>query len=211
MDKADLKRHITLAILRQLARNKEYRILAAASGRHVHISAADKEKLFGAGYVLKVMRALSQPGQYACEEKVTVVGPKGSIDNVRILGPERPETQVEVSLTDTYRLGKEPMVRMSGDTAGTTGCRLIGPKGEISLDHGLIVAARHLHMSDEDAEAFGLKNGDIVSAKKAGERETVFGNILVRAGKAHSLELHIDTDEANAAGITSGDLLELLR
>lgn len=207
----DLKRLVTLAVVKRLARENEYWIPAAASNRHVHISAADREKLFGPGYALKVLRPLSQPGQYACEEKLTVVGPKGCIGEVRVLGPERPETQVEVSLTDTYKLGIKPYVRMSGKLEGTPGCTLIGPAGEVALDKGVIVAARHLHISGEEAKAFGLKNGDIVNARKAGLRETVFGGIVVRAGEGHSLELHIDTDEANAAGIKNGDLLELLR
>lgn len=211
MDNNDLKRLVTLTAVRRLAQNNEYYIPAAASGRHVHISAADREKLFGTGYALKKLKALSQPGQYACEEKLTVVGPKGSIDGVRILGPERPDTQVEVSLTDTFKLGIKPVLRMSGNVEGTPGCKLIGPAGEVSLGKGVIIAARHLHISDEEAAEYGLKNGDIVSAKKSGERETIFGNILVRSGKEHSLELHIDTDEANAAGISNGDILELLR
>ncbi len=211
MDKTDIKRLVTLTAVRHMAQNNEYYIPAAASGRHIHLSAADKEKLFGVGYELKKLRPLSQPGQYACEEKVTVAGPKGRIDGIRVLGPVRPDTQAEVSLTDTFKLGIEPTVRMSGNIAGTPGCALIGPKGEVKLDKGVIVAARHLHISDEEAAAFGLKNGDIVRAKKAGERETIFGNILVRAGKEHSLELHIDTDEANAAGIKNGDLLELMK
>ncbi len=207
----ELKRLVTLAVVKRLARENEYWIPAASSNRHVHISAVDREKLFGAGYTLKALRPLSQPGQYACEEKLTVAGPKGRIGEVRLLGPERAETQVEVSLTDTYRLGIKPYVRMSGELEGTPGCTLIGPVGEITLSKGVIVAARHLHISGEEAEAFGLKNGDVVKARKTGGRETVFGGIIVRAGDGHSLELHIDTDEANAAGISSGDLLELLR
>ncbi len=211
MKESDIKRLVLLGIVKNLAQQKEYYIPAAASGRHVHLCRADVEKLFGTGYALKTSRALSQPGQYACEEKIAVAGPKGRMEGVRILGPERPETQVEVSLTDTFKLGIAPAVRMSGDIAGTPGCTLIGPKGEAALDQGVIVAARHLHMSDEEAAAFGLKNGDVVSAIKKGERGIAFNNILVRAGKAHSLELHIDTDEANAAAIKNGDLLELIR
>jgi putative phosphotransacetylase len=188
-----------------------YYIPAAASGRHIHLSTEDKNCLFGRGYELRKLRPLSQPGQFACEEKVTVVGPKGRIPDVRILGPERPETQVEVSRTDTFKLGLAPIVRMSGDVKGTPGCTLIGPAGEVTLSQGVIVSARHLHISNEEAAAYGLKNGDMISVKHEGERETIFGKILVRAGNAHSLELHIDTDEANAAGICNGDLLELIK
>lgn len=211
MEKNGLKRLVTLALVTRLARQNEYYIPAATSNRHIHISRDDKEKLFGAGYALTQTRPLSQPGQYVCKETLTVVGPKGQIKGVRVLGPERPETQVEISLTDTYRLGIEPVVRMSGDIGGSPGCTLVGPAGEVVLDQGVIVAARHLHISDEEAEAFGLTDGDIVSVKKTGERETVLGNIVVRAGEAHSLELHIDTDEANTAQIQNGDLLELIK
>ncbi len=211
MEKEQLSRLITLTVVRELAQKNEYHIPAATSNRHIHISAGDLEALFGAGYKLKELRPLSQPGQYACEEKLTLEGPKGRIEGVRILGPERPETQVEISVTDSFKLGIAPVVRMSGDLKGTPGGRIIGPKGQIELTKGVIVSARHLHISDEEAALFGLKSGDIVSAKKTGERETVFGNILVRAGDAHSLELHIDTDEANAAGIKNGDILQLIK
>lgn len=200
-----------LALVKHLAQNKEYYIPVAASGRHVHLCRAHVDTLFGSGYQLKMLRPLSQPGQYACEEKITVVGPKWRIDGVRILGPERPETQVEVSMTDTFKLGIVPAIRMSGDIAGSPGCKLIGPKGEVRIGEGVIVAARHLHISPEEAAAYGLKNGDVVSAKKNGQRETTLGGIHVRSGDAHSLELHIDTDEANASAIKNGDLLELIR
>jgi putative phosphotransacetylase len=206
-----LKRHIALALAKELARQHQYYVPAAASSRHVHLSGEALEILFGSGYRLKVLRPLTQPGQFACEETVTLAGPRGRIQGVRILGPVRSETQVEISLTDTYRLGIEPVVRMSGDIGGSPGCTLVGPAGEVVLGQGVIVAARHLHISDEEAEAFGLKNGDTVAARKKGDRETVFGNILVRAGDAHSLELHLDTDEANTARIQNGDLLELIK
>ena len=211
MEKAQLSRLITLTVVRELARKSEYYVPAAASGRHAHLCRADVEALFGAGYKLKELRPLSQPGQIACEEKVTIVGSKGKIEGVRILGPERPETQVEISMTDTFKLGIKPVVRMSGDIAGTPGCTLVGPAGEARLRQGVIVAARHLHISNEEAQLYGLRSGDIVSARKKGEREVTFGNIPVRSGDGHSLELHLDTDEANAAGISGGDLLELIR
>ena len=211
MEKQELKRLTTLATCVALARNQEYYIPAAVSARHIHLSAADRDALFGPGYVLKKLRPLSQPGQYACEEKLAVVGPKGRIEGVRILGPERPDTQVEISMTDTFALGIAPVVRMSGDIAGTPGCKLVGPKGEVALEKGVIVAARHLHMSAEEAAAYGLKSGDMINACKRGTRETAFGSILVRAGEGHALELHMDTDEANAAAVKTGDLLELVR
>lgn len=203
---------VQLNLIKQLAQSgNEYYIPAAVSNRHIHLSAADVEKLFGAGYALSQLRPLSQPGQYACKETVAVSGSKGSIEGVRILGPERPATQVEISLTDAYKLGIEPVVRMSGDVSGTPGCTLIGPAGQVTLSQGVIAAARHLHISNEEAVLYGLKNGDTISVKKTGVRETVFGSIAVRTSDTFTLELHVDTDEANAAGIKNGDLLELVR
>jgi putative phosphotransacetylase len=209
MEKEEAKRLVTLTVCVKMAEQKQYYIPAAVSARHIHLSAADRDSLFGSGYALHPMRPLSQPGQFACEEKLAIVGPKDRIEGVRILGPERPETQVEVSMTDTMKLGIAPMVRMSGDIAGTPGCKLVGPKGELTIGKGGIVASRHLHMSAQEAAAYGLKNGDIVSVRKNGVRGITLHNIAVRAGDEHSLELHIDTDEANAAAIQSGDLLEL--
>jgi len=211
MNKEQAKRAVTLAVCVKLAQEKQYYIPAAVSARHIHLSAADRDALFGPGYSLHPMRPLSQPGQFACEEKLTIIGPKGQLEGVRILGPERPATQVEVSMTDTLKLGIPTIVRMSGDTAGTSACRLVGPNGGVMLPEGVIVAARHLHMAASEAAAYGLKNGDTVSARKKGERDTTLGNIAVRSGDGHSLELHIDTDEANAAGIRCGDLLELVK
>jgi putative phosphotransacetylase len=211
MEKDELKRLITYDIVKCLADQGRYFVPAAASNRHVHLSQEDVERLFGSGYKLKEMRPLSQPGQYACEEKLTLVGSKGKIEGIRILGPVRPETQVEVSLTDTFALGIAPAVRMSGDLKETPTGKLIGPAGEVALSQGVIVSARHLHMSDEEAAWYGVKSGDVVSVRKTGDRAATFGNVRVRAGKAHALELHIDTDEANAAAIKNGDLLELLK
>ena len=211
MEKEEAKRLVTLMVCVKLAQQNEYHVPAAVSGRHIHLSAAHRDALFGPGYALTRQRALSQPGQYACEEKLALIGPKGRIDGVRILGPERPDTQVEVSTTDTFALGIPAPVRMSGNITGTPGCRLVGPRGEIALDKGVIVAARHLHISALEAAAYGLKNGEAVSVCKWGERAAMLSNVIVRAGEAHSLELHIDTDEANAAAIKGGDLLELVK
>ena len=211
MNKPAIKRQVTLTVVKELAQKKEYYLPAAVSNHHAHLSKAALYALFGDGYELGELRALTQPGQYACKEQVTLIGPKGRLEGLRILGPARPATQVEVTLSDTFTLGIEPAVRMSGDVTGTPGGTLLGPKGEYELKEGVIVAKRHLHISEEEASLFGLKNGDIVGAKKTGERETTFGNILVRVGAGHSLELHLDTDEANAAGIKNGDILEMIR
>lgn len=179
----------------------------AISNRHIHVSAAHVAALFGNGYRLKSVRNLSQPGQFVCEEKVTLVGPKGSLKGVRVLGPERKATQVEISKTDSYLLGVKPFVRMSGDLDNTPGIMIVGPAGEIPLTGGVIISARHLHLSSEETELFGLRNGDVVRIMKSGERELVFGNVIVRAGTGHAMEVHIDTDEGNAGGISSGELV----
>lgn len=200
-----------LAVAASLMENGQGRYVpAAVSGRHVHLCRADADALFGAGHTLTRMKDLVQPGQYACEERVTLAGPKGRIEGLRVLGPARPDTQVEISQTDSYRVGIPPAVRMSGHIAGTPGCTLIGPKGEVRLDRGVIVAARHLHISAAQAAAYGVANGQVVSVRKSGDREVVFGNVAVRAGEGHELEMHIDTDEANAAGLTCGELLEIV-
>lgn len=208
-----IKQAVQKEIIRQMIENKcGFYVPVAVSARHVHLSHFDVETLFGKGHELKRLRDLSQPGQFACEEQVTLVGPKGNIEKMRVLGPERRETQVEISFTDSYKVGIEPVVRMSGsDLTGTPGGKLIGPAGEVKLVKGVIVAARHLHMSAEEAARFGLKNGDAVKVRKSGEREIIFGNVIVRSGEGHSLEVHIDTDEANAAGMLCGELLELIK
>ena len=152
----------------------------ALSNKHVHLSQADVDVLFGEGYQLTPFKPLSQPGQYACEEKVTVVGPKGQ-QTMRVLGPVRPESQVEVSLADARGLGLSVPVRQSGDIDGTPAFKLVGPNGEVECEKGIIVAARHIHMSLEDAEKFGVKDKDVVSVKTEGLRGLTFHNVLVRA------------------------------
>ena len=182
----------------------------ALSNKHIHLSQADVDALFGAGYELTHKKDLSQPGQFACEEMVEVVGPKGST-KMRVLGPARPESQVEVSLADARGLGIAVPVRQSGDTEGTPGCKLVGPKGEVEMTKGVIVAARHIHMSLEDAERFGVKDKDVVSVQTTGERALLFNNVLVRANAAFALEMHVDLEEGNAAGVKNGDLVELVK
>lgn len=211
MDEAVVRRIVEISLIRQMAQTGEYYVPVAVSNRHVHLSAADIEALFGKGYALKKLRDLNQPGQYACEEAVTLKGPKGGIEKIRVLGPARTETQVEILQSDSFKLGIAPVVRMSGDLAGTPGGTLIGPAGSVTLAQGVIVAARHLHLSTEEAGWFGLKTGDAVSIKKGGERPLVFCNVVVRAGDGHSLEAHIDFDEANAAGMQCGEVLELTK
>ena len=166
----------------------------ALSNKHVHLSQADVDVLFGEGYQLTPFKPLSQPGQYACEEKVTVVGPKGQ-QTMRVLGPVRPESQVEVSLADARGLGLSVPVRQSGDIDGTPAFKLVGPNGEVECEKGIIVAARHIHMSLEDAEKFGVKDKDVVSVKTEGLRGLTFHNVLVRANANFALEMHVDIEE----------------
>ena len=182
----------------------------ALSNKHIHLSQADLEALFGEGYELTHKKDLSQPGQFACEEMVEVVGPKGST-KMRVLGPVRPESQVEVSLADARGLGIAVPVRQSGDVEGTPAFKLVGPNGEVECEKGIIVAARHIHMSLEDAEKFGVKDKDIVSVQTQGERALLFNNVLVRANAAFALEMHVDLEEGNAAGVKNGDLVELVK
>jgi acetate kinase len=174
------------------------------SARHVHLSRKDLDALFGEGYRLTPRSYLSQPGQYACEETVNLIGPKGRIERVRILGPLREETQVEIARTDQFRLGIDAPIRASGDLDGTPGITIEGPKGTITIPKGVICSVRHIHMSPEDALRFGLRDTDIVMIRVEGERPLIFGDVLVRVKPNFRLDMHIDTDEANAAGITTG-------
>ena len=171
------------------------------SARHVHVTQEDLETLFGKGYELTKKKDLSQPGQYACEERVTVVGSKKELAGVSILGPVRPATQVEISLTDARSIGVAAPIRESGDLEGSAPCKLIGPKGEVEIAQGVIAAKRHIHATKADADALGVENGQVVSVKIDTEgRSLVFGDVVVRVSDSYALAMHIDTDESNAAG-----------
>lgn len=183
----------------------------ALSNRHIHLSQEDLNTLFGDNYELTRTKDLSQPGQFACEEKVDIVGSKGTIKGVRVLGPIRGNTQVEISISDAFKLGVAPVVRNSGDIEGTPGVKVIGPKGEVDLKKGTIVAARHIHMHTSDGEKYGVKDGDIVKVKTEGMRAVVFENVLVRVKDNFALEMHVDIEEGNAAGVKNGDLVELIK
>ena len=176
-----------------------------ASGRHVHLSRAHVEALFGPGYRLNRAKELSQPGQFACAERVTLEGPKGRIDNVVILGPERPESQVEISLTDGVALGVAPPVRLSGDVAGTPGITLRHGDRVLRLERGVIAARRHIHMTPADAERFGVENGQQVRLRCFTARPLVFEAVEVRVSPKFATAAHIDYDEANACGFQKGD------
>ncbi len=189
----------------------EPRVPISTSVRHVHLSHAHVAELFGPGHGLTVKSELSQPGQYACEETVTLVGPKGRIPKVRVLGPERPETQVEISRTDEFLLGIDAPIRASGELEGTPGLRLEGPRGAVDLARGVIQAQRHIHMSPEDAARFGVRDRDWVMVRVGGERGIIFDDVLVRVSEHYRLDMHLDADEANAADLHPGATGVVLR
>jgi len=189
---------------------KEIKVPIGVSARHIHLSPEDKEKLFGLNYKLTPRNNLSQPGQFACEEEVEVIGPKGRSLKLRILGPERKATQVELSLTDAIYLGLQPPIRDSGDIDGTPGIRVIGPKGEIEIPKGVIIAWRHIHTPTSMAEELGLQDKQLVKVRLGTIRAVIFENVLIRVSDKFSWELHIDTDEANAAFVKTGDIANLI-
>jgi acetate kinase len=176
------------------------------SAHHVHLSQADVEALFGPGHQLTPEHELSQPGQFACAEKVHLVGPKGRIANVRVLGPTRKETQVEIAMTEQFKLGVQPPIRQSGDLAGTPGVTLEGPYGSTSIERGVICAQRHIHMTPEDALRFHVRDNYIVRVRIEGERQLIFGDVVVRVNPGFRLAMHIDTDEGNAGNLRTGML-----
>ena len=185
-------------------------VLVETSARHIHVSREHLDILFGEGYELTKKKDLSQPGQYACAERVDVVGPKKTLPGVSILGPVRPATQVELSLTDARSIGVVAPIRESGDIAGTGACKLVGPCGEVEISEGVIAAKRHIHMTTADAAEMGLVDKQIVSVKIASEgRETIFGDVVVRVNDNFALAMHIDTDESNAA--CAGSVGEIIK
>lgn len=178
-------------------------VIVEISARHVHVTEEDLHTLFGEGYELTVKKMLSQPGQFASNERVTIVGPKRSLENVSILGPCRKQSQVEISATDARSIGISAPVRESGDLAGSPGCKLIGPAGEVDLTEGVIVAKRHIHLDTKTAAEFGLEDKQVVSAKvETADRSLIFGDVVVRVSDNYAPAMHVDTDEGNAAGIS---------
>lgn len=189
----------------------EITVPVGISNRHVHVTVGDLDTLFGQGYQLTKIKDLSQPGEFAAQETVIIAGPKGAIEGVRILGPTRKKTQVEVSLTDSFKLGVKPPVRESGNLEDTPGIALIGPKGVVALKEGVILAARHIHMHPDEAAKYGLENGQTMRVEVPGERGIVFDNVLLRVSPKYATELHVDTDEANCALLKNGDRVKVLR
>lgn len=217
MDSSRLVAAITEAVVKRLAADGQglkptvspRAIPVGVSNRHVHLSRDDLVTLFG-GDRLTVFKELSQPGQFAGEEKLVLVGPRGVIEQVRVLGPVRGKTQVELAVSDCLRLGVKAPVRDSGDLAGSAALTLVGPAGAVTLREGVIIAARHIHMTPDQATGLGCQDGQRVSVRAGGPRGIVFNEVLVRVSAKYSLEMHVDIDEANAAGLRNGDVVELV-
>ncbi len=187
------------------------KVVIEVSARHIHLSREAVDILFGEGYELTPKRFLSQPGQFLSEEKVEIVGPRNSIKKVSVLGPLRNKTQVELSMTDARMTGIDTVIRESGDLSGTAGCEIIGIKGKYRIKEGVIIAKRHIHMTPKDAEKYNLKDGQDIAVKISDKlRSLIFGNVVVRVSEKFSLACHIDTDEANAAGIKSETFGEMI-
>ena len=207
-----LVKEIVSRIMAQCEEAEDGDIPVGVSNRHIHLSTEHLEILFGKGYELTPFKDLSQPGQYACKELLTIVGPSlRPIEKVRVLGPVRSASQVEISRTDSFVLKVKPPVRESGDIAGSAPITIIGPKGIVTLKEGCIIANRHIHMSEDEGKAFGLKDGDYVNIEANGERKTTFYDVQVRVNKAFKLEMHIDTDDANSAGIGNGAKVRIVK
>lgn len=201
------------AIVETVVRELKARLMVEveASGRHVHLSKEDVEAIFGKGHQLKRVRDLSQPGQFVCEERVSLTGPKGTIQNVVVLGPERKETQVEVSMTDSLSLGIKPPVRLSGDIEGSSGIIISHGERKIQKEKGVIIAQRHMHITPEDANRLQVKDKEILKIKVFGSRPVIFEDTIVRISKDFQTYVHIDYDEANACGFEKGTLCRIVR
>jgi putative phosphotransacetylase len=199
-----IAREIIARLQAEEANANDLSIPLGISNRHIHLSQADLDVLFGVGYTLSELRPLSQPGQYAAKETVCIAGYKGCFNNVRVLGPVRQSSQIEISRSDAYTLGAKAPVRLSGDTTGAGTVCVIGPAGMLVMSESLIIAKRHIHMPPKDALRFGVNDNDVVAVKAEGERACVFEDVVVRVSPDFSLELHLDTDEANSADLSNG-------
>ena len=210
----DLMRKVAAAVVRvqqEMNEGGNGAIPLGISNRHIHLSQEDLEKLFGPGYQLTNTKDLVQPGQFACKETLTVCGPKGAIEKVRVLGPVRKQTQVEILVGDTFKLGVKGEVRMSGVLSGTPGITLTGPKGSVQIPEGVMIAQRHIHMSCEDAARFGVTDGEIVDLECEGTRSGLLHDVVIRANNNSRLECHLDTEEANALGLTSKSNVRIVK
>lgn len=196
---------LTEKILESVQHYENFRIPIGVSNRHVHVSRADLDRLYGKDYALIRKSELGQPGQFAANETVTLQGPKGTFEHVRILGPVRSQSQVEISKTDSFRLGVKAPIALSGHLQGTPGITLIGPRGTVDLPCGVIIAKRHIHMTPAQAAARHLKDGQIVDVETFGERRGILGDVIIRVSDTAGLEMHIDVDEANACSLSNHD------
>lgn len=196
---------LTEKILESVQHYEDFRIPIGVSNRHVHVSRADLDRLYGKDYALTHKSELGQPGQFAANETVTLQGPKGTFEHVRILGPVRSLSQVEISKTDSFRLGVKAPITLSGHLQGTPGITLIGPRGTVDLSCGVIIAKRHIHMTPAQAAARHLKDGQIVDVETFGERRGILGDVIIRVSDTAGLEMHIDVDEANACSLSNHD------
>ncbi|WYJ88752.1 hypothetical protein A5888_000471 [Enterococcus sp. 9E7_DIV0242] len=198
-------------ILQVETASKDKGIPLGISNRHIHLSQKDIDQLFGQGYQLTELKELSQPGQYACKETVVICGPRGVIEKVRVLGPARPASQVEVMTGDCFKLGVKAPVRQSGDISGTPGITIVGAAGSVEIEEGVIVAQRHIHMSPQDAQFYKVTDGERVMIKLNGERGGVFDNVVIRVSKEFRLECHLDVEEANAMGLNSKSKVYIIK
>ena len=196
-----ISRHYVSSVLKA---QKQQPFLVEVSAHHIHLTQEHVEALFGKGHQLTKQSDLSQPGQYACKEQLAIVGPKGRIERVRVLGPARKYTQIEIAMTEQFKLGVQPPIRESGDIADTPGCTLESSTASVRVDRGVICALRHIHMTPEDALRYGVRDKSFVRVRIDGDRELVFGDVLVRVDRSFALAMHIDTDEANAANNKTG-------
>lgn len=216
INQAQLIENITRLVIEELQnhelleKTKKTHVPVSISARHLHLQQEHVERLFGKGYEFSFFKEISQPGQYACNERVTLKGPKGMIENVRVLGPLRKQTQVEISLTDARKLGVNPPVRHSGDLAGSTPLTLIGPKGSVMLKEGCIIADRHIHMTPKDAAEFGVSDKQKVSVVVEGVKGGVMSEVTVRVNERYGLDMHIDTDDANAFYLKGNEQLKII-
>lgn len=213
MGKYDAVVELLLAAIQDgaVVKTDDRSIPVGISNRHIHLSQADLDTLFGAGYQLTKIKDLSQPMQYACKETVTIAGPKGAIEKVRILGPVRKASQVEILQADCFKLGVKAPIKSSGELDGTPGITLVGPRGSVVLTKGLMVAQRHIHMSLEDAKRLDVQDGQIVSIQLEGLRGGTYANVVIRANSASSLECHLDTEEANAMNLTATSKITIIK
>lgn len=196
---------LTEKILESVQHYENFRIPIGVSNRHVHVSRADLDRLYGKDYALTHKSELGQPGQFAANETVTLQGPKGTFEHVRILGPVRSQSQVEISKTDSFRLGVKAPITLSGHLQGTPGITLIGPRGTVDLPCGVIIAKRHIHMTPAQAAARHLRDGQIVDVETFGERRGILGDVIIRVSDTAGLEMHVDVDEANACSLSNRD------